>query len=148
MKMSRLVLKAVAVIALVWFVVPARAVDPNRMISQYMHERWGIERGFSGGSVASIAQTPDGYLWIGTEKGLVRFDGLSFRIMEALAPDIPEVTHVLWLQANKDGSLWVRMRRPSLVRFRDGRFENVMASFGRRESNVTATSRAADGSLL
>ena len=80
MKTHRLAANVSAALALIWFAVPARAIDPNRLISQYMHERWGIERGFTGGSVSSIAQTADGYLWIGTEQGLVRFDGLTFRV--------------------------------------------------------------------
>src|SRR5690349_14901778 len=56
----------------------AHALDPDRLLSQYMRERWGSDKGFAGGSVTALAQTPDGYLWIGTEKGLIRFDGFNF----------------------------------------------------------------------
>src|SRR5690242_17862925 len=55
------------------------ALDPDRILSQYMREHWGSERGFTGGSVTALAQSSDGYLWIGTEKGLIRFDGVGFR---------------------------------------------------------------------
>ena len=60
-----------------------RALDAERGLSQYLRDRWGSESGFPGGPVYAIAQTSDGYLWIGAEKGLVRFDGLTFRLMDA-----------------------------------------------------------------
>ena len=57
----------------------ARAMDPDRAMSQYVRDRWGTERGFPGGTVLAISQTADGYLWIGTDRGLLRFDGSTFR---------------------------------------------------------------------
>ncbi len=126
----------------------AHALDPLRTMSQYVRDRWSTESGFPRGPIYSITQTADGYLWIGTEQGLVRSDGLSFHIMPSSAAQIPELTHILGLLADKDGSLWVRMRRPTLIRYRAGAFKNVMSDFGRRGSNVTAMARAADGSLL
>jgi ligand-binding sensor domain-containing protein len=51
-------------------------------MSQYIHDRWGTERGFPRGPVYAITQTADGYLWIGTEAGLVRFDGQNFRLVQ------------------------------------------------------------------
>jgi ligand-binding sensor domain-containing protein len=68
---------------------PAHAIDPNRTLSQYIRDRWGSEKGFPGGAVHAIAQTPDGYLWIGADKGLVRFDGLNFRLFQQLIPGSP-----------------------------------------------------------
>ena len=56
----------------------AHALDPAREASQYIRNRWTIDNGFPGGQISSIAQTGDGYLWIGTDRGLVRFDGINF----------------------------------------------------------------------
>jgi len=63
-----------ATLTAVCFVNPAYAVDPNRAFSQYIRNQWSAENGFSGGQVNAFAQTPDGYLWIGTARGLFRFD--------------------------------------------------------------------------
>ncbi len=60
----------------------AKALDPNRAISQYVHDHWGSEQGFPRGAVYAMTETADGYLWIGTEAGLVRFDGLEFRLIK------------------------------------------------------------------
>ena len=54
------------------------ARNGERSLSQHIRDRWGTESGFPGGPVYAITQTADGYLWIGAEKGLVRFDGLTF----------------------------------------------------------------------
>ena len=54
----------------------AFALDPSLDINQYAHTAWKVREGFSKGIIFSIAQTPDGYLWLGTEFGLLRFDGV------------------------------------------------------------------------
>ena len=54
----------------------ASALEPSLDISQYAHTSWKVRDGFTKGAISSIAQTPDGYLWLGTEFGLLRFDGV------------------------------------------------------------------------
>src|SRR5262245_37332426 len=53
------------------------ALNPALDVSQYTHTSWKIRDGFSKGAIHSIAQTPDGYLWLGTDFGLLRFNGVS-----------------------------------------------------------------------
>ena len=55
----------------------ASALDPSLDISQYAHTAWKSRDGFTRGAIQALAQTPDGYLWLGTEFGLVRFDGVK-----------------------------------------------------------------------
>src|ERR1700729_308603 len=54
----------------------AAALNPSLDINKYAHTAWTIREGFFKGTVTSIAQTPDGYIWLGTEFGLLRFDGV------------------------------------------------------------------------
>jgi ligand-binding sensor domain-containing protein/signal transduction histidine kinase len=128
----------------------AAAIDPNRTISQYVHDRWGPESGFPHGPVYSIEQTEDGYLWIGTEKGLVRFDGISFQVMESAAPQQPSLSHVLGLMADRNGGLWVRLRHPAItiLRYDGAIFRDAMMDFGRPQVSVSAITRARDGAPL
>ncbi|WP_321475560.1 two-component regulator propeller domain-containing protein [uncultured Paludibaculum sp.] len=130
-----------------YLALPAFAIDPNRAMSQYVRDRWSTESGFPKGAVYDIAQTTDGYLWFGTERGLVRFDGRSFHLIRDADPRL-STGHVLGLIGDRDGALWVRLRRPTLLRYKGGRFENVMAELGRPASTVTAMGRMRDGSLL
>ena len=54
------------------------AVDPSKEVTQYAHAAWRIQDGFFNGLPTAIAPTTDGYLWIGTLAGLLRFDGVRF----------------------------------------------------------------------
>jgi ligand-binding sensor domain-containing protein len=87
----------------------AWAVDPTRRISQYAHSVWRIQDGVFSGTPNVISQTTDGYLWIGTQAGLVRFDGVRF--VPWTPPDgkhLPS-SHVTSLLGARDGSLWIGM---------------------------------------
>ena len=55
----------------------------------------------------AIAQTKDGYLWIGTNSGLLRFDGLRFTPWQDLTPNAPRLAGVYSLLGDSDGSLWI-----------------------------------------
>src|SRR5262245_48810812 len=57
---------------------PTSALDPAVRVSQYAHTAWRVRDGFFGSAPYAMGQTTDGYLWIGTEAGLVRFDGARF----------------------------------------------------------------------
>jgi signal transduction histidine kinase/ligand-binding sensor domain-containing protein len=123
------------------------ALDADRAISQYLRTHWGVESGFPGGPVHAIAQTSDGYLWIGAENGLVRFDGLAFRLIDAGSATNAGPA-VLGLAGAADGSLWARLRGIGLVRHRAGRVDNLLADQGAPRSVVTAMAQGTDGGML
>src|SRR6266566_1207619 len=85
----------------------AMALDPSLDVSQYAHTAWKIRDGFAKGSILSIAQTPDGYLWLGTAFGLSRFDGVRNVPWEP-PPDqhLPSTTITRFVAA-RDGTLWI-----------------------------------------
>lgn len=97
---------------LIWLVllceaVSAWAVNPEVRVSQYGHTAWRIQDGFLDGVPYSIAQTADGYLWIGGATGLVRFDGVRFTPFTPPPGKhlpSPVIAHLL---ADRDGSLWI-----------------------------------------
>jgi ligand-binding sensor domain-containing protein/signal transduction histidine kinase len=88
----------------------AFALNPTLDVSQYAHTAWKIRDGFAKGSILSIAQTPDGYLWLGTAFGLYRFDGIR-NVLWLPPPDqhLPSST-ITSLVASRDGTLWVGTR--------------------------------------
>jgi PAS domain S-box-containing protein len=85
----------------------AVALNPSIDVSQYAHTAWKIRDGFAKGSILSIAQTPDGYLWLGTAFGLYRFDGVR-NVLWQPPPDqqLPSTT-ISTLVAARDGALWI-----------------------------------------
>jgi len=99
----------------------AFALDPTRDISQYAHKSWRIRDGFPDAAAESIAQTSDGYLWLGTTSGLVRFDGVNHVILSPPGNKRPPNHAIRALLAARDGSLWIGMR-DGLARWGDQRF--------------------------
>ena len=141
----RLRVSAGAAALLIFCAVPSAAVDPHRMISQYARDHWTIENEFPGGAVSSVAQTPDGYLWIGTDKGLFRFDGFSFRVFQQASPESLPIGPVRQLMTDNRGNLWVLLANTKLLRFHDGQFE---LGCEKAEVGVTAIGKRANGAPL
>jgi signal transduction histidine kinase len=85
---------------------PVAALDPDRLATQYGHERWDDRQGLPQNTVYSIAQDPTGYLWLGTEEGVVRFDGARFTVFDRQSVDglVSDLGASLLVRA--DGSLW------------------------------------------
>jgi ligand-binding sensor domain-containing protein/signal transduction histidine kinase len=124
------------------------ALDPSKAIAEYMHDRWGAEQGFPGGAVNAIAQTRDGYLWLGTDRGLVRFDGVSFVLIEDSDPSRVPLGPVLGLATDAQGNLWIRLQGPDLLRYHDGIFQKVLPSKGEEKNAITAMCIGEKGQLL
>ena len=87
--------------------VCAFALDPSLDISQYAHTAWTIREGFFRGNIYSIAQTGDGYLWLGTEFGLLRFDGNRYIPWQPPAGQNLPGNGITKLLVTSDGTLWI-----------------------------------------
>ena len=97
------------------------ALDPTRNIDQYGHEVWTSQNGLPGEAVYQILQTSDGYLWLRTSTGLVRFDGVRF---VAVAPRVGSAVveePVKAIAKGVDGDLLVRTTTRTLI-CKDGVF--------------------------
>jgi ligand-binding sensor domain-containing protein/AraC-like DNA-binding protein len=86
------------------------ALDPETSIDQYVLDKWKVKDGLPSDSIWSIAQTPDGYIWVTTPKGLVRFDGVKFSTVQYLETKKTQnkkeyLTDILLV--DKDGTLWI-----------------------------------------
>jgi signal transduction histidine kinase/ligand-binding sensor domain-containing protein len=83
------------------------ALNPSLDITQYAHTAWTVRDGFSLGNIYAIAQTPDGYLWLGTEFGLFRFDGVrSIPLQPPAGQELPD-RNINCLLVTRDGTLWI-----------------------------------------
>ena len=136
---------AIAGLAGICFAVSAWAVDPTRPVSQYLRDSWGTERGLSAGSITAIAQTSDGYLWIGTDRGLVRFDGLNFHEFERAHPDPIQIGPVRALLVDASDHLWILLQSTQVFRYQNGNFELIR---GETENGTTAMARGTSGAVM
>ncbi len=82
------------------------ALDPSLEVSQYGHTAWTVRDGFSLANIYAMAQTPDGYLWLGGEFGLFRFDGVRRSPWQPPAGQhLPNPPYSLLV--TRDGTLWI-----------------------------------------
>jgi len=138
---------AAAVSAVTLVASCAFALNPSLEITQYAHTTWSLDKGFLRGAVHSIAQTPDGFLWLGTEFGLVRFDGVKF--VEWPIDQFLPATQIRSLLAGHDGTLWMGTARglasmkegkgtPDIRRYPEFDGQAIFGLVGDRAGNVWA----------
>jgi len=112
---------------------PSLALDRDKLISQFTHTSWSARDGIPG-PVRAIAQTPDGYLWLGTEAGLYRFDGLRFvavPIESGTGAGAHEHSKAIWsLCAARGGGLWIGFGSGGVGKLENARFVHYPSEEG------------------
>jgi ligand-binding sensor domain-containing protein/signal transduction histidine kinase/CheY-like chemotaxis protein len=106
------------------------ALDPSRALTQYVHEVLNTDKGLPQSTVRAIVQTRDGYIWIGTEEGLARFDGVAFTTFTRRNVKAFRSNHVLALLEDRAGNLWIGTHGGGLMRYRNGQFTTFTAAEG------------------
>ena len=121
------------------------ALPADRKISQYVRRSWTVEQGLPHGTVRGVAQTNDGYLWLATYEGLVRFNGEELRIFDKASTPAFLNSSVLSLCRARDDTLWIGTVA-GVVRYRGGRFEKL-GNRATPDELVNAIEEAGDGSV-
>jgi signal transduction histidine kinase/ligand-binding sensor domain-containing protein len=117
--MSHLI-SAVAALGLFLRMIPGAFAAPT----DYLVDVWDTENGLPGSTVTAIAQTPDGYLWVGTYAGLARFDGVRFVTFDPANTPALSQPRVQGLFLDANGTLWINTFRGGLTSYRNGVFRN------------------------
>ncbi len=125
---------------------PLWGLDPHRAVTQYIHKKWTIEDGLPNNMIYAILQTRDGYLWVGTNNGLVRFDGVKFEIFNRdNTPAMPD-NRVTDLLETRNGSLWAATRG-GLVIYNNGKFYGLTTQKRLLKPVVQAIAEDRDGHI-
>jgi signal transduction histidine kinase/ligand-binding sensor domain-containing protein len=129
---------------------PLAALNPGRPPNRYGHDVWLTRDGLPQEFVQAVTQTSDGYLWIGTLGGLVRFDGVRFTVFDSSnAPGLKDA-RILALCPARDGALWIGTAAGGVSRLEDGvirPFEPPSESGDRSLRYIRSLHETADGSL-
>jgi len=108
----------------------AYALNPSVHVSQYSHTSWKVRDGFATEAPVVITQTPDGYLWLGTPSGLLRFDGIRNVPWQPPSDQPLPSNTIMSLLAARDGSLWIGTSK-GLARWKDGKLTQYSELSGR-----------------
>ncbi len=124
---------------------PASALNPHRTLTQYTRTVWTQEHGLPQDTVRAIAQTKDGYLWLGTDEGLAQFDGYDFVVFNKENGSLPSNSvGALW--AAHDGSLWIGTLG-GLTCYRSGKFTTYTKKDGLDDPSISSITEDPSGSI-
>ncbi len=94
--------------------------------AQYRSELWTTENGLPQNSITAILQAKDGYIWFGTFGGLVRFDGIKFKIFNTINAPAIKSNRITALYEDKNGTLWIGTQSGNLISYKDEIFTSVL----------------------
>ena len=122
------------------------SLDPSLPPGKYVIDTWTTEDGLPNATIEAILQTRDGYLWLGTRGGLVRFDGARFTVFDRSNVPGFSSNRVSALLESRDGGLWVGFQQGGLHRLRDGTWEHFDIRHG-LSHNTVETLTSIDGEI-
>ena len=114
---------------------------------EYLPRVWQTDEGLPDNRVQAIAQTPEGYLWVGTHEGLARFDGVEFSTFNG--PNRPEIkdASITALCAAADGTLWIGTEHGAVVQWQHGQFSTSPVKGRLAGQNIHAIYQGRDGTI-
>jgi ligand-binding sensor domain-containing protein/signal transduction histidine kinase len=135
------------VVSLSCFGLVASGVGATNVITPYSVRTWQTDDGLPQNSVYSIAQTGDGYIWVGTGEGLARFDGVRFTVLDEKAP--PELQHgwITALCSDREGSLWIGCDGYGVAHWKEGKFTRFSEADGLVSNQIRCLLQGQDGTL-
>jgi signal transduction histidine kinase/ligand-binding sensor domain-containing protein len=139
---SHLVLTSMAAIS-VWQPASLAQVPPTG----YLHNAWTTENGLPQNDVTQLIQTRDGYIWLGTNGGLVRFDGIRFTIFDSGNTRELRSSRILSLVEDRDGTLWIGTQNGGLTSYSRGKFKNYGTQDGLPDESVFSIEADRSGNL-
>jgi ligand-binding sensor domain-containing protein/signal transduction histidine kinase len=125
----------------------ARSAELGAELRDFALRTWSKADGLPDGSVSVIQQTQDGYLWVGTTAGLVRFDGVKFTKVPLPKGALSRPVAITALCEDTAGSLWIGTEDRGLFAWKDGRLEHYGRADGLLDENVTSLTLDAAGRL-
>lgn len=127
------------------FPILAAAAAPRWDTSSFRVTEWGVSEGLPGNHVSALAQDADGFLWLATLTGVVRFDGVNFQTFDASGGELPS-SRFTALDIGPSGRLWLGSEQGHLIVREGGRFRVVVAPHYPNDA-VGEIAEAADGSV-
>jgi PAS domain S-box-containing protein len=122
-------------------------LDPHLAITQYTQDAWGVEAGLPQATILGIAQTADGYLWLASEEGLVRFDGVRFTVFDKENTPQLQANDIRALLVDQKDNLWIGTNGGGLTRYKDATFTTFTTRDGLANDAIISLHDDGHGSL-
>ncbi len=133
--MNRASIRCFSLVLWLGIAIPGLALSPEVPLKWATLEQWEAIRNYPGGGTYCIFQSRDGYLWFGTEKGLIRYDGIDFEQFNNRTTEVFRVNDVMDIEETSDGSFWVATQ-DGLIRNQGGRFRRYGTGDGLPHNDI------------
>ena len=119
----------------------------DQPVFQYSSRTWQVDDGLPNNNVQAIAQSSDGFLWIGTHDGLAKFDGITFTSYNSFGPSVLQNASITALSSDSDGSLWIGTDGGGLFRLSGTNLFHVSTANGLSGNTVKVIQQTSDRSI-
>ncbi len=126
--------------------IPALAIDPSTPLIDLSGQTWVLENGLPQNTVQALAQSTQGYVWVGTESGVARFDGRDFQIIGRGSATVLANSDIDALLAARDGALWIGTEQ-GLARWQNGSITTFSTQNGMPSGQIRGLTQAGDGTI-
>jgi ligand-binding sensor domain-containing protein/signal transduction histidine kinase len=134
--------------AVLWLVCIVIINLPQAVAAQYQFNSWSTDNGLPENAINALLQTRDGYLWLTTSDGLVRFDGVRFTVFKRGTTKGLDSNRLMTLFEDREGALWIGTEDRGIVRYRDGLFTSYTTEDGLPSTHAASFMEDRDGKLL
>ncbi len=125
----------------------SQIISPERLFGRYQQFVWQDQHGLPQNGISAVVQTPDGYLWLATAEGVVRFDGVRFTAFDT--GNTPEIksNNVQSLLVDRSGTIWIGTHGGGVTHYKDGRFTNYSTAQGLSDTHALCLFEGKDGNI-
>ena len=142
----RILRRAFFIVIVLFFANAVRALDPNKSVTEFGNQVWLTETGLPQNTVQSIAQTRDGYLWIGTQEGLAKFNGSGFVVFDRENTPQLKSNDIRSLLEDRNGNLWISTSY-GLLKLEGGSFTSITITEGLPDNSTGPLLEDRDGTI-
>lgn len=126
---------------------PGQTITPGRLLGCYQQFIWQDQHGLPQNGISAVVQTPDGYLWLATAEGVVRFDGVRFTAFDNSNTNEIKSNNIQALLVDRTGALWIGTHGGGLSCYKNGRFSLYSTQDGLSDSHIKSLFEDRDGNL-
>ncbi len=147
--LKRQLILRISILSSIFLILPVffqYALDPQKPVDFYTHRVWGLEEGLPQNSIMAIQQAQDGYIWLGTQEGLVRFNGKDFSVFDQGNTQGIPGNSIRTILKDHEGALWLGTRS-GVGCLKNGEFTSFTTANGLTSNDINALCQHPDGSI-
>jgi len=132
---------------MIYIYLPLASADPLKSFGSFQYNIWTNDNGLPMNTVTAINQAADGYIWLGTEAGIARFDGIDFETFNFDNTPLLSSTIIVDIMVDRKGTVWIITQRGGIILFKNKTFESYSKYADVLSNEIWSVMESADESI-